>query len=99
MLRISVLYASLSNTTFAYCVLFINKAVFLISKACSNATYGLDCIEKCWHCRDQRDCHHVNGSCLSGCEDGYRGDLCDSSKVCNTLVTSALSKKIVYNKA
>lgn len=93
MLRISVLYASLSNTTFAYCVVFIYEGVFLISKACSNATYGQYCIEKCGHCRDQRDCHNVNGSCLSGCEDGYRGELCNSSKVCNTQVTSALSKK------
>ena len=54
------------------------------SNACGNGTYGPGCIETCGHCRDQRDCYNVNGSCLLGCEDGYRGELCNSSKVCNT---------------
>ena len=54
---------------------------FVSTKACNNGTYGHGCLETCGHCRDQKDCHNVNGSCLTGCEDGYRGDLCTSSKI------------------
>lgn len=53
------------------------------SKACNNGTYGQGCKNQCGHCRDQNECHNVYGSCLTGCEDGYRGEMCNSSKVCS----------------
>lgn len=30
---------------------------------------------QCGHCHDN-DCYHVNGTCLSGCMAGYRGNRC-----------------------
>ena len=64
---------------------------FYSTKACNNGFYGPGCIEKCGYCRDQKDCHNVNGSCLTGCENGYRGYLCTSSKICNKHVINNLS--------
>ena len=48
--------------------------------ACSNRTYGYDCIETCGHCRNGADCHVVNGLCLTGCSPGYIEDLCKTRK-------------------
>lgn len=59
----------------------MRTCILYFTKACSNGTFGHSCTEICGHCRDQNECHYVNGSCLTGCEEGYRGDLCDSSKV------------------
>lgn len=34
------------------------------------------CNETCGHCRDLNQCSNVNGTCLTGCDAGYQGDLC-----------------------
>ena len=44
--------------------------------ACENGTYGRDCNKTCGHCRDGSSCLHTNGTCLTGCDSGYFGDLC-----------------------
>lgn len=47
-------------------------------EACDKGSYGTDCSENCGHCRDVDDCFHVNGTCIRGCDAGYKGDLCKS---------------------
>lgn len=46
------------------------------SKECFQS-YGKNCAHRCsTHCNDE-DCNRLNGSCLTGCKDGYRGEKCD----------------------
>lgn len=46
------------------------------SKECFRS-YGKNCAHKCsTHCNGD-DCDRLNGSCLTGCKDGYRGEKCD----------------------
>lgn len=44
--------------------------------ACNKGFYGEDCNETCGHCHGTNQCHHVNGTCSSGCAAGYQGDNC-----------------------
>ena len=41
---------------------------------CNNNTWGPGCHLNC-HCISG-SCHHVNGTCESGCEQGWTGDTC-----------------------
>ncbi|GFR61714.1 multiple epidermal growth factor-like domains 6, partial [Elysia marginata] len=65
--------------------------------ACDIGKYGSDCSLKCnTNCAGPDDvCDHITGTCTNGCEDGYRGNMCDKkcptgkygfgcSQVCNT---------------
>ena len=47
---------------------------------CDLGTYGDMCNEKCGNCQDQTKCHHSNGTCLTGCNDGFQGALCKTRK-------------------
>ncbi|XP_056006233.1 multiple epidermal growth factor-like domains protein 11 isoform X2 [Ostrea edulis] len=48
------------------------------SDICDTGFYGKLCDSRCSnHCL-QGDCHHVNGTCLKGCNSGWKGDKCDS---------------------
>lgn len=49
--------------------------------ACDNGTYGTDCMEFCGKCLDNEQCHHINGTCFSGCDPGYQGLNCTESKL------------------
>ncbi|XP_065943696.1 uncharacterized protein [Magallana gigas] len=51
--------------------------------ACDKGSYGSQCKEICGHCRDTDQCSNINGTCLTGCDAGYQGDLC---KICKCLV-------------
>ena len=42
--------------------------------ACKNDTWGPGCYLNC-HCMSG-SCHHVNGTCESGCAQGWTGDKC-----------------------
>eukprot|EP00105_Crassostrea_gigas_P041534 XP_019925682.1 PREDICTED: receptor-type tyrosine-protein phosphatase epsilon isoform X2 [Crassostrea gigas] len=46
------------------------------NKTCDAAWYGAGCKFQCGHCFGEDNCHHVNGSCLFGCQKGFTGDLC-----------------------
>lgn len=46
------------------------------SKACDKGLYGDGCSETCGRCRNKSNCVHTNGSCLTGCDAGYKGDVC-----------------------
>ncbi|XP_078329798.1 uncharacterized protein LOC144624229 isoform X3 [Crassostrea virginica] len=43
---------------------------------CQDGKYGDGCQMDCGRCRNLKQCHHVNGTCLSGCEQGYIGEKC-----------------------
>ncbi|XP_062592547.1 multiple epidermal growth factor-like domains protein 10 [Saccostrea cucullata] len=45
---------------------------------CDGGRYGQDCEDRCGACLGYKQCHHINGSCLGGCDTGYEGDLCKS---------------------
>lgn len=56
-----------------------NKKTFkyiLFCAVCRKGSYGINCNETCGQCRDIIQCSHINGTCLTGCESGFRGDLC-----------------------
>lgn len=41
----------------------------------------MDCRERCSDfCMNNEPCHHVNGACPSGCQEGYIGELCNDCK-------------------
>ena len=43
---------------------------------CPKGYYGDDCKKECGYCTDLTQCNHVNGTCLDGCEAGYKGEHC-----------------------
>lgn len=52
--------------------------LFLI--ACDEGLYGLNCSEKCGHCRDIKQCSHLDGMCTTGCDAGFQGTLCETRR-------------------
>lgn len=54
---------------------FTHICVFNIEE-CDRGSYGADCNGTCGHCRDIKQCSNVNGTCVNGCGDGYKGNLC-----------------------
>ena len=44
---------------------------------CDGHMYGQNCSEHCGKCRNNTQCHHLNGSCFSGCVRGSQGDRCN----------------------
>lgn len=48
---------------------------------CDPGFYGIKCSDVCSeHCADPMSCDHVNGSCMTGCQDGFLGSKCTESK-------------------
>ncbi|KAI8775878.1 multiple epidermal growth factor domains protein 6 [Biomphalaria glabrata] len=49
------------------------------TSGCLNNSYGFDCSQECkGHCKNQTQCQQEDGSCPTGCEEGYSGMKCDS---------------------
>lgn len=44
--------------------------------ACDVGQYGSNCKETCGRCLKADHCSITNGSCFSGCMDGYTGVTC-----------------------
>lgn len=38
--------------------------------------YGYNCSILCGKCFESEQCHHVNGTCMNGCDSGYQGEHC-----------------------
>lgn len=51
-----------------------------IFQECNRGKFGANCAYECGHCLHKEKCHYVDGTCLNGCDDGYRGTQCKSSK-------------------
>lgn len=47
---------------------------------CPSGTFGNNCRQECGYCLEKYHCHHINGSCLNGCLQGFRGEQCKHSK-------------------
>ena len=88
---------------------FINRETVLYAKypisslyihllACNQGTYGRDCNKTCGHCLQQTDCHHINGTCLTGCKPGYFGELCKERKFYRHLLCVFVIHKIQFVK-
>ncbi|KAK3774959.1 hypothetical protein RRG08_040547 [Elysia crispata] len=54
----------------------------LCDQECETGQFGEGCKETCSdHCAgDKNPCHHLNGTCVMGCDPGYHGSLCIKSK-------------------
>ena len=55
--------------------------IFLKIAECDNRMYGVNCSEECGTCINNEVCHHINGSCLKGCDKGFYGQRCDQSNL------------------
>lgn len=60
----------------------------LIFTECDGGKYGPDCNKKCGNCAQNGQCHHINGSCMNGCDPGYYGTYCSKSKLCADITGS-----------
>ncbi|XP_062568546.1 multiple epidermal growth factor-like domains protein 10 isoform X2 [Saccostrea cucullata] len=47
---------------------------------CVNEFYGLNCTEKCGHCKSGTYCNKLTGICEEGCEDHWEGSTCNVCK-------------------
>lgn len=63
----------------------------LIIPECDRGTYGNVCNEPCGHCRDINQCSNFNGTCLNGCDAGFKGDLCKTRKYANIQMYAEIS--------
>ena len=56
--------------------------MFFQSSACSNGSYGLDCMSTCGNCSHGDVCDKVNGTCPNGCQPGFEpsNHLCNEGK-------------------
>ena len=53
--------------------------------------FGEKCNGTCGNCSNGDPCHHINGSCLHGCDPNYQGLFCtEGNKVRHV-------KKIIYH--
>lgn len=53
---------------------FISLRLFIT--ACDGGMYGEGCAIPCGNCLESRQCHHINGTCMNGCDNGYSGSNC-----------------------
>lgn len=47
-----------------------------IDLACPNGHFGRKCLENCGKCLADQICNNVNGTCMAGCNKGFKGNLC-----------------------
>ncbi|XP_061190942.1 multiple epidermal growth factor-like domains protein 11 [Saccostrea echinata] len=47
-------------------------------QVCNEQTYGPQCALSCGNCRCGYTCHHINGTCLNGCDEGVEGEKCQN---------------------
>ncbi|XP_078328171.1 uncharacterized protein LOC111117395 [Crassostrea virginica] len=50
------------------------------SQVCPDQMYGQSCLFPCGNCSKGETCHHVNGTCLYGCNVGTQGEQCKIGK-------------------
>lgn len=58
-----------------------------LSTECDARTFGPNCAETCGNCAGNEQCHHVNATCLNGCNPGFQGLNCTEGNLqSNTVV-------------
>lgn len=50
-------------------------------EACKHGYYGENCTNTCWNCSNNQTCNNVNGTCIDGCSEGFKGDFCITGTV------------------
>ena len=50
--------------------------------------FGENCTESCGNCLKSEQCHHINGTCMKGCDRGYQGFNCTEGKFSSIVETS-----------
>ena len=50
---------------------------FFYKIECDSGTFGQGCREICGKCKRETQCHHINGTCFTGCDPGFIGNQCD----------------------
>lgn len=48
--------------------------------ACPGGLYGQYCSKSCGNCLQNTTCTHGNGTCLDGCDAGYKGKYCTTRR-------------------
>ena len=43
---------------------------------CDALSHGANCSILCGSCINFKQCHHINGTCLNGCDRGFQGEKC-----------------------
>ena len=64
--------------------------------ACENLTYGLDCREVCGNCLNLKQCNHINGSCMEGCDPGFQGEKCVRGTFTNLVFLHIYYKRTMF---
>lgn len=54
--------------------------IFAVVTECTGLMYGQNCNISCGHCIKSDECHHINGTCMNGCNIGYQGLHCTEGK-------------------
>lgn len=49
---------------------------YLCFSACDGNMYGANCTKKCGTCLRSKQCDHINGTCINGCDRGFHGSEC-----------------------
>lgn len=44
--------------------------------------HGENCGIACGNCLAKEQCHHINGTCMNGCDRGYQGSKCTEGDHC-----------------
>lgn len=52
------------------------RIIYSLLIACDKGLYGVECNETCGYCREINHCFHIDGRCLTGCNESYLGELC-----------------------
>lgn len=47
-----------------------------IDIACCNGYFGRKCLKTCGKCLNDKTCDSVNGTCIGGCGEGFKGEIC-----------------------
>lgn len=64
-----------------FCLSFIDVMSFSFSE-CLSGNFGTDCRYTCTgHCKHGTFCHHIDGWCPSGCQDGWQGPYCEDGEL------------------
>lgn len=62
----------------------IKSKKYFNALACKCGFYGFECNETCGHCLDVNQCSNTNGTCFTGCDAGYKGELCKTRELMPT---------------
>ena len=79
------MYPDIQTVAVVYMVKVMNTHIDNHIAACDDQMYGVNCSQKCGACLGNGACHHMNGSCLKGCDKGYQGRKCDQGNFVSLL--------------